>query len=139
MPMGENNSKLFRVHVTLKRSISGGFLQGQSLSQVFDGQKTFIMMIQLPAAPCPSGTDTSLPFQGVSDRMLTFTLQILLQIKVGGTQNTRPGSAMGLCLRGGSRKMSQIAVGKRRLVSGTGTAPCKVIHAHTQVRAAEGL
>lgn len=81
MPTGENNSKLFRVHVTLKRSISGGFLQGQSLSQVFDGQKIFIMMIQLPAAPCPSDTDTPLPFQGVWDRMLAFTLQILLQIK----------------------------------------------------------
>lgn len=35
--------------------------------------------------------------------------------------------------------MSQMAVGKGRLVSGVGTAPCRVIHAHTQVRAAEGL
>lgn len=35
--------------------------------------------------------------------------------------------------------MSQMAVGKGRLVSVTGTAPCKVVHAHTQVRAAEGL
>lgn len=35
--------------------------------------------------------------------------------------------------------MFQMAVGKERLVSGMGTVPCKVIHAHTQVRAAEGL
>lgn len=35
--------------------------------------------------------------------------------------------------------MSQMAVGKRRLVSGMGTAPCKEIHTHTQVRAAQGL
>lgn len=35
--------------------------------------------------------------------------------------------------------MSQMAFGKGSLVSGTGTAPCKVVHAHTQVRAAEGL
>lgn len=35
--------------------------------------------------------------------------------------------------------MSQMAVGKGRLVSGMDTAPCKVIHAHTQVKAAEGL
>lgn len=32
-----------------------------------------------------------------------------------------------------------MAVGKGRLVSGMGTAPCKVIHTNTQVRAAEGL
>lgn len=35
--------------------------------------------------------------------------------------------------------MSQMTVRKGRLVSGVGTAPCKVIHAHTQVREAEGL
>lgn len=35
--------------------------------------------------------------------------------------------------------MSQMAFGKGRLVSGMGTAPCKVIPTHTQVRAAEGL
>lgn len=35
--------------------------------------------------------------------------------------------------------MSQMAVGNGRLVSGVGTAPCRVIQAHTQVRAAEGL
>lgn len=35
--------------------------------------------------------------------------------------------------------MSQMAVGKGKLVSGVGTAPCRVIHTHTQVRAEEGL
>lgn len=48
-----------------------------------------------------------------------------------GTQNTRPGSATGLCLQGGSRSMSQMAVGKGRLVSGVVTAPYKVTHSHT--------
>lgn len=42
MPMGENNPKLCRVHVTLKRNISGGSFKVKAYHKFLTGQKTFI-------------------------------------------------------------------------------------------------
>lgn len=88
-------------------------------------------MIQLPAAPCPSDTDTPWPPQGVWDRMLAFSVYKSCSKSKGGYLKYQSRLCYGLCLQGGSGRMSQMAFGKGSLVSGMGTAPYKVIHAHT--------
>lgn len=138
MPMGQNNSKLFRVHVTLKRSIFGGFLQGQILSQVFDRSED-----------CHHG-------DWVTSSLVPLTLTHPYLSKVCGTgcwhllsrnsANQRgryPKYQTRLCYGAllSGRQQENVPDGCWEGEAGFwhGHSSLKVIHTNTQVRAAEGL